>query len=222
MPVREDVIEKRQSFDVEAFAARHSGVTVSRFKPGGVLFTQGDGADSVFYVHRGRVGITVISARGREANIAIVDPGDFCGEACLIGDRTRVATATCILDSTVVRMEQAAVINAIRQNRLFGDLFFAHLLSSVVQLREILLSHLIESSEVRLARILMKLANYGTYSQKGTVITNVSQELLAQMVGTTRARINYFMNKFRRLGYIDYDKQIVVHQTLMAVLSDRD
>jgi CRP/FNR family cyclic AMP-dependent transcriptional regulator len=221
-PVREDVLQSRQSFDVEAFAARHSGVTVSKFKPGAALFAQGERANCLFYVHRGRVGITIVSTEGREANIGVVDTGHFCGEGCLIGDRTRVATATCIEDSTIARMERGTVIRALRQDQLFTDVFVGYLLSSVVQLREALLSQLIESSDIRLARVLVKLANCGTGSDERAVITNVSQESLAHMVGTTRARVNYFMNKFRKLGYIDYDGEIIVHKSLLKVIPDRN
>jgi len=216
-PARADVLERRP-FDVEEFAARHTGVTLFRPKIGALLFTQGERASCVYYIHRGRVRITVVSPRGKEAIVAVIDPGDFCGEACLIGERLRPATATCIADSVVARLDQSSVLRALHQDQAFADVFVAHIVTNVVQLRETVLSHLIDGAEVRLARVLLQLAKYGTHSQKGIAITHVDQEALAQMVGTTRSRINYFMNKFRNLGHIHYNGIIVVHKSILSVV----
>lgn len=179
--------------------------------------------DGVYFVHRGRVQVTTMSARGKEATVAVVDAGDFCGEGCLIGEGVRVATATCVSDSTVAQLEQASVIRALRQDQAFAEFFVARILTSMIQLREIVASHIIDSSEIRLARILMQLANYGRRGQKGSPIANVDQEMLAHMVGTTRSRINYFMNKLRMLGHIEYKRgTIVVHKSLLSLILATD
>jgi CRP-like cAMP-binding protein len=217
-PKREDVMATERTFDIEAFAARHSGVTVSRHAPGAVLFSQGDAVDGAYFIARGRVRITTTSSEGKEATVAVLDTGDFFGEGCLIGDRLRAASAICISDSTVVRLEQASAIRALHQDQAFVELFIARTLTNLVQLREIVASHILDDSQVRLARILMQLANRGGKGQATTII-NVSQEMLAQMVGTTRSRINFFMNDFRDRGYIKYTgTTIIVRESLSVVL----
>jgi len=222
-PVCTDALATEHTFDIAAFADRHSGITVSKHKPGTMLFSQGEPANSAYFVHQGRVRITTVSAQGKEATVAIIDAGDFCGEGCLIGDRKRVASATCISNCTVARLEQGSAIRALRQDHVFSEFFVARILTNLVQLREVVASHIIDSSEVRLARILMQLANYSSNNQMGTAISNVSQDVLAHMVGTTRPRINYFMNKFRKLGHVQYNgATIVVHKSLLSVILGED
>jgi CRP/FNR family transcriptional regulator, cyclic AMP receptor protein len=210
------------SFDVEAFAARHGGVAFSVAKAGTLLFAQGERADCMFYLQRGQVQITAISAQGKEAILGVLRPGDFCGEGCLLGPRPRTATATCIASSVVARLERGNVLQAIRSDAAVAEFFVTVALQSSVRLRESLISQLFDSSEIRLARILLLLAGYGTPGCEPAVIRNIDQEALAQMVGTTRSRVNYFMNKFRKLGYIDYDSAIFVYAGLQDFVLQED
>jgi len=213
-PVCGKAFESRQVFDVGAFASRHGGVTVSRLKSGSALYTQGDPADSLFYVMTGQVQTSVVSEDGKEGILGVLEPGVFCGEGCLLGNRKRAATAACIADSTVARLERANVIRACREDPSVAEFFLVFALKTVVRLRLNLISQLFDSSEQRLARILLVLANHGKDGQRDNVIRNVDQEALAHMIGTTRSRVNHFMNKFRNLGYIDYDDTIVVNRSL--------
>jgi CRP-like cAMP-binding protein len=213
-PIRSETFDADRSFDVETFAARYGGVTLSRFEPGAILFTQGDPARDLFYLRDGQLQITLVSPQGKEAIIAVLDPGQFCGEGSLLGDRERVATAACVVPSTVARLERASVVRAVRDNPAFAEFFLVYALKSMVRLRQDVASQIFDDSEKRLARTLLLLAHYGADGCSETVIRNVSQEALARMVGTTRSRINYFMNKFRKRGYIDYDGDIRVHRGL--------
>ncbi len=207
--------DAKQVFDVEAFVARYGGVTRRAFKAGERLFLQAEPSSRLFYIQEGQVQLTVVSPQGKEAILSIVGAGDFCGESCLVAGCVRSATATCLTDSFVAKLDRASLIRAIRQDTAFAEFFLVRVLFRAFGLRESLLSHLFDSSEVRLARILLRLANYGKEGRKGTIIKAIDQELLAQMVGTTRSRVNYFMNKFRRLGYIEYGGTIVVHAALL-------
>jgi CRP/FNR family transcriptional regulator, cyclic AMP receptor protein len=219
VPMRVDMFEIERSFDVGALGSGDRGIRLSGYPLGEILFNQGDPADSLYFIQQGFVRITTVSARGKEANIAVIGINDFFGEGCLIGHTTRVATATCLSDCMVVRLEQASAIRALRQNRPFAEFFVARIVTSLVQLREVVVSHILESSEVRLARILMRLANYDKNSQGRNPIINVGQEELGNMVGTTRSRINHFMTKFRKLGHIQYDgTAIVVHKSLSRII----
>jgi CRP/FNR family cyclic AMP-dependent transcriptional regulator len=221
-PVAGRAFEVKPSFDVDAFARNYGGVTVSMLKSGAVVFAQGEPATCMFHLQRGQIQITVVSPQGKEAIIAVLEPGDFSGEGCLLGDRLRVATAVCIADSTVVRLERASVIRAVRQDPIIAEFFLVYALTGVVRLREDLVSHLFDSSEKRLARALLLLANCGKNGRQETIISNVDQESLAQMIGTTRSRVNFFMNKFRKLGYIDYNGYINVHSSLLNVVLHND
>jgi CRP/FNR family cyclic AMP-dependent transcriptional regulator len=211
-PARDGSFVAAPSFDLETFAANFGGVTILKLKPGAVLFRQGEPADALFYLQEGHVQTTVVSRHGKEGILGIVEPGSFCGEGALLGNRFRVGTAVCLGSSVVARVERANVIRAIRQDPAIAEFFIAFALTSVVRLREKLVSQLFDSSEIRLARHLLILANCDN-GRREHVIRNVDQEALAQMIGTTRSRVNYFMNKFRRLGYIDYNGNIVVHGT---------
>ena len=207
--------EGKQAFDVDAFVARYGGTTRCVFRTGERLFIQEEPANRLFYIQEGQVQITVVSAQGKEAILSILGASDFCGEGCVVAGRVRSGTATCIADSLITKLDRASLIHAVRQDAAFAEFFLVRVLTRAAGLRESLLSHLFDSSEVRLARILLRLANYGTEGRKGTIIKAMDQEALAQMVGTTRSRVNYFMNKFRRLGYIDYNGAIAVNAGLL-------
>ncbi len=213
--VASGAFEAKQVFDVDAFVARYGGTTRCAFKTAEQLFVQAEPSSRLFYIQEGQVQLTVVSAQGKEAILSILGPGDFCGESCLVAGRVRSATATCLADSVIAKFDRASLIRAIRQDAAFAEFFLVRVLFRAFGLRESLLSHLFDSSEVRLARILLRLANYGKEGHKGTTIKAIDQEALAQMVGTTRSRVNYFMNKFRRLGYIDYNGTIAVNAGLL-------
>jgi len=217
-PVSGRSFEGTQSFDLESFAAKFGGTTTSTVKAGTSLYRQGERADCLFYLQAGQVQLTVVSPEGKQAIIAVLNAGDFCGEGALISEKLWVSTATCLADSVVARIERANVIRAIQQDPLFAEFYLVYILNRTVRLRDSLISQLFDSSERRLARILLLLANYGTEGRKETVIGNLDQEALAQMVGTTRSRVNHFMNKFRKLGYIDYNGDIAVHSSLLNVV----
>jgi CRP/FNR family transcriptional regulator, cyclic AMP receptor protein len=212
----------KRSFDIDTFAKSYGGATRSTLKSGARLYSQGDPAKRMFYIEHGQVQLTVLSAEGKEAIISLLEAGDFSGEGCLIGERLQVATATCLTDCAVARLERASVIRAIHQDPEFAELYLVYVLHRTVRMRDNLISQLFNSSERRLARILLLLANYGKKGRADTVIGKIDQEALAQMVGTTRSRINYFMNKFRKLGYIDYNGHtnvhINVHSSLLNVV----
>ncbi len=178
----------------------------------------------MYYIQSGQIQITVVSSQGKEGILGLLDPGGWCGESCLLGKRQRVATASCIADSVVARLERASVLRGIRQNPLIAEYFVALVLQKAIELRENLISQLFDTSERRLARALLVLANHGRGEAKNggdaknNVIMNIDQEGLAQMIGTTRSRVNHFMNKFRRLGHIDYDGGVIfVHSSLANI-----
>jgi CRP/FNR family transcriptional regulator, cyclic AMP receptor protein len=213
--VASGAFDARQAFDVEAFVARYGGTTRCAFKAGEQLFIQDEPANRLFYIQEGKVRLAVVSAQGKEAILSIIGAGDFCGESCVVAGRVRSGTATCVTDCLIAKLDRASLIRAIRQDSAFAEFFLVRVLSRAAGLRNSLLSHLFDSSEVRLARILLRLANNGTEGRKGTILKAIDQEALAQMVGTTRSRVNYFMNKFRRLGYVDYNSTIIVHAALL-------
>jgi len=217
-PVSGSSFESSQSFDLESFAAKFGGTTTSTVKAGTALFRQGERADSVFYIQAGQVQLTVVSSEGKQAIIAVLGAGDFCGKGALISGKLWSSTATCLTDGVVARIERANMIRAIQQDPLFAEFYIVNILNRTARLRDSLISQLFDSSERRLARTLLLLANYGREGRKETVIGNIDQETLAQMVGTTRSRVNHFMNKFRKLGYIDYNGDIAVHSSLVNVV----
>jgi CRP/FNR family cyclic AMP-dependent transcriptional regulator len=188
-----------------------------------VLYRQGEPADSLHYLQDGQLQSTVVSSQGKEGILGLLGPGDFCGEGCLLGNRSRVATVACIADSLVARIERASALRAIGENPAIAGFFIAFALQRVVDLRANLISQLFDSSEQRLARTLMALANQSRDGdgESSKIVRNVDQEGLAQMIGTTRSRVNHFMNKFRRLHYVDYDNGvIVVHPSLHVALGE--
>ncbi len=183
-----------------------------------VLYTQGDQADSVWYVQSGRIQLAVTSHHGKEAITGILGPGDFLGEACLAGQAWRLSTATALIDSIVLRFEKSAIFRLMRSDYTFAEIFFKYLLARNMRIEEDLVDHLFNSSEKRLARVLLLLANLGNQRQPGLIVPKISQETLAAMVGTTRARVSFFMTRFRKLGFIEYDGGIKVNDTLVSVI----
>jgi len=172
----------------------------------------------MYYIETGRVKITVISKEGKEAVIGILGPGDFFGEGCLVGQRMRTATARTISQSSIFRIDKAAVIQALSDDQGFSEVFLRHLLTRNIRIEEDLVDQLFNSTEKRLARVLLLLANYGKEGKPEPILPKISQETLAEIIGTTRPRVNFFMNKFRRLGFIEYNGVLAVHSSLMSVV----
>jgi len=190
----------------------------SRFKKSETIYSQGDEASDVFYVEQGKVKITVISQTGKEAVLALLAENDFFGEGCLNSQRLRLSTATALTDCTIVRVDKKIMRQAMHQERAFSDRFVSHLLARNQRVEEDLVDQLFNSSEKRLARILLLLANFGKEGRLEPVLPNISQSTLAEMVGTTRPRVNQFMNKFRKLGFIDYNDTLEVHSSLLSIV----
>ena len=215
--------KSKPKFDPEVFLAKaDGGLTISKHGKGQVVFAQGDPADSVFYIREGRVKITVMSDQGKEAVVAFLKAGDFIGEGCLTGRPRRVSTARAVEDSIITRMDKATMVRVLRDEPSFSELFTAHLLARTLRVEEDLVDQLFNSSEKRLARALLLLANFGKDGKQEPVIAKVSQETLADMIGTTRSRVSHFMNQFRELGYIDYNGDLEVHSSLLdAVLHEK-
>jgi len=182
------------------------------------IFSQGDAAEAVFYIQTGKVKLTVVSQQGKEAVIAILEPGAFFGQSCLAGQVIRAATATAVEDSNIVRINKDAMVRVLHEEPVFAELFMAYLLAHTIRVEEDLVDQLFNSSEKRLARVLLLLAHFGKEGKPETVITKISQETLAEMIGTTRSRVSYFMNKFRKLGFIDYNGELHVHSSLLNVV----
>jgi len=194
------------------------GRTSADYRKNQPVFAQGDAADGVFYIRKGKVKLTVVSNDGKEAVIAILGADDFFGEGCLAGQLRRMASATAMSDSSIMRIEKQEVIFQMRAHPAFAELFLQYVLSRNIRIEEDLVDQLFNSSEKRLARVLLLLANFGKESKPEPLISKISQETLAEMVGTTRARISFFMNKFRRLGFIEYNGGLHVHGSLLNVI----
>jgi len=212
-------IKEIPRFNLRSFLAKiGDGRTIVKYRKDQIVFTQGEPADAVFYIQKGKVKITVVSEQGKEAVIAILATNDFFGEGCLAGQPRRMATVVTMMESAIMRLEKAAIVQAIHDEPAFSDMFIAHLLARTIRVEEDLIDQLFNSSEKRLARLLLLLANFGKEGKQEPVIAKISQETLAEMVGTTRARVSYFMNKFRKLGFIEYNGGIEVHSSLLNVI----
>lgn len=213
---------QQQPFDSKAFFARvGNGSTVGSYSADQIVFRQGDPGDSVFYIQKGKVKLTVVSDQGKEAVVALLGKSAFFGEGCLAGQSKRISTAVSLSDALISRIERSTIIQLIHDEPEFSEIFIAHLLGRAVRVEADLIDQLFNSSEKRLARILLLLAKFGKDSDPEPMIAKISQETLAQMIGTTRARVSFFMNKFRRLGFISYNGRIKVHSSLLnAVLHD--
>jgi CRP/FNR family transcriptional regulator, cyclic AMP receptor protein len=212
--------DARLPFDTKAFLAKVSaGLAISNYRNDQIVYTQGQPADLVFYIQRGKVKKTVLSEQGKEAVVALFGVGDFFGEGCLTGQPLRLATVRAITASVIVRITKAEIARVIRKEPAFAELFIAYLLARNSRVEEDLVDQLFNSSEKRLARMLLLLANFGKDGQPLPIIANISQETLADMIGTTRSRVSFFMNKFRELGFVNYSGQkIEIHSSLLDVV----
>jgi CRP/FNR family cyclic AMP-dependent transcriptional regulator len=210
-------------FDPKVFLAKvGAGKTIVDFHKGQTVFTQGDVADTVFYLQKGKVKLTVLSKQGKEAVVAILEPGQFFGEGCMNGHPLRIATTTAMEDCVVTVITKNAMIEVLHNEPAFSELFVAYLLTRNSRIEEDLIDQLFNSSERRLARLLLLLANFGKEGSPQPINPNISQETLAEMIGTTRSRVSFFMNKFRKLGLISYNGHIEVHNSLLsAVLHEK-
>jgi CRP-like cAMP-binding protein len=208
--------KKRPSVDVMRLLTQHSTLwTVSKYKENQILYTQGDPADSVFYIHTGKVKVTVISERGKGAIVAIRGPDEFCGEGALTGNPLRLATVTTMSACKIVRLEKQAVVSLLHDDQDFADYFLDHLLIRTGRVEADLVDQLFNSGEMRLARALLLLANYGNDNGLEPLSIDLNHETLAEMIGTTRSRVNFFMNKFRKLGLIKYNGKLEVQKALV-------
>ena len=183
-----------------------------------IVYSQGDVAEAVFYIQGGKVKLSVVSQQGKEAVVAILEQGSFFGESCLAGQIVRTATATALEDSSIVRIDKDAMLHVLHKEPTFAELFMSYLLTHSIRIQEDLVDQLFNSSEKRLARILLLLAHFGKEGKPEPVIAKVSQEMLAEMIGTTRSRVSFFMNKFRKLGFIDYNGGLYVHSSLLNIV----
>jgi CRP-like cAMP-binding protein len=214
---------KRLPFDAKDFLHKaNGGRSLIKYQKNQIIFSQGDPADAVFYVISGGVKVTVVSEQGKEAVVAILGPDEFCGEGCLTGQPLRMATATAIAECSIMRLEKQTMVRVLHDEPKFSEMFIAHLLDRTVRVESDLVDQLFNSSEKRLARALLLLANFGKEGKPEPVIANVSQETLAEMIGTTRSRVSHFMNKFRRLGFINYNGTLEVHSSLLNVILHDD
>jgi len=203
-------------FDPQVFLAKvGEGRTLADYKKNQVVFSQGDPADAIFYIQKGKVKLTVVSEQGKEAIIGLLGFHDFFGEGCLSNQPLRMATAVAMTDCQIVRLEKAQTIRVLHDEPSFSELFLSCMLSRNIRLEEDLVDQLFYSSEKRLARVLLLLANFGKEGKPEPVVAKISQETLAEMIGTTRPRVSFFMNKFRKLGLIDYNDSLEVHGSLL-------
>ncbi len=207
------------AFDPKAFLATVGhGHTIVSHRKNAVIFAQSAPADAVFFVEKGKIKIVVASTQGKEAVVALLGPGEFFGEGCLIGQPLRLATAKAMVDSEVMRVGKAEMIRTLDAEPTFGQLFIAHLLTRNSRVEEDLVDQLFNSSEKRLARTLLLLANFGKEGGPQPITTEISQETLAEIIGTTRSRVSHFMNKFRKLGFIAYNGHLQVHSSLLSIV----
>jgi CRP/FNR family cyclic AMP-dependent transcriptional regulator len=210
-------------FDAKVFLAKvGAGKAILEYRKKQIIFAQGEVADSVFYIQKGSVKLTVISRQGKEAVVAIMGPGQFFGEGCLNGHPLRIGTTTAMEKCVITSIDKAAMLAELHREPQFSEMFMAYLLTRNSRIEADLVDQLFNSSEKRLARLLLLLANFGKNGPPQPVLAPISQETLAEMIGTTRSRVSFFMNKFRKLGLIDYNGKIEVHNSLLnAVLHDR-
>lgn len=211
--------KKGPSFDpVLYFGTAAKGRSIARQRAKDVIYTQGDAADAVFYIKKGKVKMTVVSKQGKEAVVGILGIDEFFGEGCLIGQPKRLATASAMTDCETMRVEMAEILRVLQDEPVFSRMFVSHVLARSARVEAYLVDQLFNSTEKRLARILLLLANFGKEGRPEPIIAKISQETLAEMIGTTRSRVSHFMNKFRQLGFIDYNGHLEVHSSLLSVV----
>jgi CRP-like cAMP-binding protein len=215
---RANELKARSTFDPKLFLAEAGkGRARTDYQKNQTLFSQGEPADAIFYIQKGKIKLTVVSKQGKEAVVAILGPGDFLGEGCLAGQHLRMASATTMSECSITRLTKASVIRLLHDQPAFTELLFHYLLSRNIRIEEDLVDHLFNSSEKRLARVLLLLANFGKEGRPEP-IPKVSQETLAEIVGTTRSRVSFFMNRFRKLGFVEYKGRLEVHSSLLSVI----
>lgn len=219
------MVRIRTPFNLEAYLSKvGKGTTILTSLKNQIIFSQGDATDAVFYIQAGKAKVAVLSEHGKEAVVAILERGAFLGESCLVGQTVRTATATTMEDSRILRIDKAVMLHMLQEQPEFASAFMSYLLRHSIRVQEDLVDHLFNSSEKRLARALLLLAHFGKEGKPETVIAKISQETLAEMVGTTRSRVSFFMNKFRKLGFIDYkggsrqNGGLHVHSSLLNVV----
>jgi CRP/FNR family transcriptional regulator, cyclic AMP receptor protein len=211
------------AFVPAAFLARVGlGRTIKEFKKNQIVFSQGENANSVFYIEDGKVKVTVVSGQGKEAVVAILSKADFFGEGCLSGQPKRISTVTAMAPCVIMEIEKGAIIKVLHDEPSFSEVFISHLLARTLRAEADLVDQLFNSSEKRLARALLILANFGKEGRPEPIIAKISQDTLAEMIGTTRSRVSFFMNKFRRLGFISYNGTLEVHSSLLSVVLNND
>src|ERR1700729_3299752 len=209
----------KDMFDPRDFLAKvGTGKTILEFRKNQRVFEQGDVAETVYYIQKGKLKLTVVSEQGKEAVVAILEPGQFFGEGCMNGHKLRISTTTAMEDCLITAITKSAMIAAIHDEPKFSELFMAFLLTRNSRIEEDLIDQLFNSSERRLARLLLLLANFGKEGRPQPITPNISQETLAEMIGTTRSRVSFFMNKFRKLGFIEYNGSVEVHSSLLSVV----
>jgi CRP/FNR family transcriptional regulator, cyclic AMP receptor protein len=213
------VTKRARPFDVRKFLDS-SGVArdIAQFRPNAVVYRQGDPADAVMYVQKGRVKLSVVSSAGKEAVVGVLGRGDFFGEGCLAGQPVRMGSVTAMTATTVLIIAKQKMVSLLHEQHALANVFIAYILARNIRIEEDLVDQLFNSSEKRLARILLLLAQYGKQDESQRIIPKVSQEVLAEMVGTTRSRVNFFMNKFRKLGFIEYNGGLKINNALMSVV----
>ncbi len=210
---------RQRPFDpVEFLETAAKGRVVSAHQKKKVIFAQGDPADSVLYIKKGKIKVTVLSKQGKEAVVAILGVDEFLGEGCLIGQPKRLATATAMTDCVTMRVEKPEILQVLQDEPAFSKMFISHILARNARVEEDLVDQLFNSTEKRLARVLLLLANFGKEGRPEPIIAKISQETLAEMIGTTRSRVSHFMNKFRQMGFIDYNGHLEVHSSLLSVV----
>jgi len=212
---------KLGKFDTKTFLSTlNGGRKILAFAKKRTIFVQGDSSDAVFYLQTGRIKLTVVSKSGKEATIGILNEGAFFGEGCLTGQPLRLCAATALTQCSVMRIEKKSMMEVLHREHAFSDMFVAYLLSRNIRYEEDLVDQLFNSSEKRLARILLLLAHFGKEGAPETLIANISQETLAEMIGTTRSRVSFFMNRFRKLGFVDYHSGggLQVHSSLLSIV----
>jgi CRP/FNR family transcriptional regulator, cyclic AMP receptor protein len=206
-------------FDLKVFLTKtHGKRKRADYAENTSIYAQGDAADAIFYIHKGKVKLTVLSRQGKEAVVAILGGGEFFGEGCLAGQPLRMGTAISLSECSIMKLAKTDVIRALHEQPSFSEVFLAHLLTRNIRIEEDLVDQLFNSSEKRLARVLLLLANFGKEGTPQTVIPKMSQETLAEIVGTTRSRVSFFMNRFRKLGFIEYNGGLTIHSSLLNVV----
>ena len=203
---------------VEFLETAAKGRIISTHQKKRVIFAQGDVADAVIYIKKGKVKVTVVSKQGKEAVVAILGADEFLGEGCLIGQPKRLATATTMTDCVTMRVDKSDILQVLQDEPAFSKMFISHILARNARIEEDLVDQLFNSTEKRLARVLLLLANFGKEGRPEAIVAKISQETLAEMIGTTRSRVSHFMNKFRQMGFIDYNGHLEVHSSLLSVV----